>query len=204
MYMLNLIFDPTQTDGRFVNYNQQSPNSDPLQNSKVWLQLQGGGVADLDPQALNPQSLTSPYSWSLFGPDGSLHVSKSQAPSSNPNATVPPFFAVRVGLIAGGSLPGGTAYTLTVIFGRQPRATQPFPSPFTQDDTSTGRSCNVFSQSGSILSGTGQPQIYFPLKPIANAPGSSGITHNYEFEVGLVLGSPTLTFAHDPELDVSM
>jgi hypothetical protein len=199
MYLLNLMFDPDQTDGRFAPDVTTAPA---LQRSKVWLELQGGAdPSGVSSATFNPETLPSGLSWAVVDPDGSLLTSKSDPPFSG--ATVPPFLAVRIAPVPTTTIPADTTFTITVIFGREPRAQQPYASPFTLDNTTTGANCAVFNLGGLTIP-SGQSGVYFPLRPIANAPASQSISHHYEFEIGLIVDDGVYTFGHDPELDVGM
>jgi hypothetical protein len=199
VYMLNLMFDPNQTDGRFA---ADVKNALPLQRSKVWLELLGGAdPTNIASTTFNPEQLASGLSWSPVDPDGSLLTSKNVAPFTG--ATVPPFLAVRIAPVAGAALPANTTFTITVIFGREPRALQPYASPFTLTNTTSGSNCAVFNL-GNLTIPSGQSGVYFPLRPITNSPAGKSIAHHYDFQIGLIVNNGVYTFGHDPELDVGM
>jgi hypothetical protein len=196
VYLLNLMFDVTETDGRFSSDDPSQTN--PLLRSKVWLQLTGGAdPSNVSMTTFNPESLASGLSWTPLSSDGSLLTSAGTPPFSG--ATVPPVLAVRIAPVSALA----AALHVAVIFGREPRSIQPFASPFTLDDTPSGATCAVFDY-GDLAIPTGQTGLYLPLRPIANKPSGTSVSHHYEFEIGLIVNDGVFTFGHDPEVDVSM
>lgn len=197
MFLLNLMFDATTT-GRFSDDDPTQTN--PLLRSKVWLQLTGGAdPSNVSDPAFNPESLPAGLSWTPLSSDGSLLASARTPPFSG--ATVPPFLAVRVAPVSPYS--ADTDFHVAIIFGREPRAIQPFASPFTLNNAAGGSSCAIFDY-GDLTVPSGQTGLYLPLRPIANAPAGPSMSHHYEFQVGLIVDDGAFTYGHDPEMDVGM
>lgn len=182
MYMLNLKFSATRTDGIFEDNSQGSA---PLATSKEWISAPDPSPW---PSTFNPSS----YTWTDDGPDNSLTVKSTQNPGQ---------ILVRV---YGVNMPQGATATirLTVVFGRL-RRNSTVASPFTLTQAPGGAVCAVFD---SNFDGPAPDGSWcWKLGPIVNFPNSQGQAQKYEFVVGITVVLSTgqwLTFGHDPEMDV--
>jgi hypothetical protein len=181
VYMLNLLFNPSNTDGLFVDYSNAGA---PLTRSKTWLTCP-------DPTNWNSFNVLT-ASWTDTGVDATVSISKSATPYP---------ICVRIASASGLTSP---TIRLSVLFGRK-RGNQRFASPFTLNNAASGTSCAVFDTNYDA------PQLsdgswFWPLRPLSIAPGNSGLVYRFDFLVGatVVVGGVATTFGHDPEMDVQM
>jgi len=150
-----------------------------------------------------PDALAQGTSWKELGQDGSILLGKLSLNGGH--------IGVR---IAPTSSAGPLAATLrtTVVFGREPRAYQPYASPFTLNWGTSNLVCTVFS---TVAYATGSRTDFPPpnsgsawftdLGPIANAPleSSGPLSQHYDFTVGASVNGGAVTYGHDPEMDVT-
>jgi hypothetical protein len=224
MYMLNVLFDLTDTDGRFMEYNDTKNNPNVLGHSKAWLQLVNSAGQPMQPTDVNGNIIapntggapSNPFApawtpdalpacpggqqWQEVGQDGSLLLSKS----SNPG-----YICVRYAYNPSSTTPIGSSPSLrmTVTFGREPKANQVFSSPFTLGWGGTTSVCTVFSSVSPDFQGPNSSSAwFFALGPLVNAPAPGPTAHHYEFQVATTYanaGQVSATYGHDPEMDVS-
>ncbi|HXB75365.1 MAG TPA: hypothetical protein VNY05_44445 [Candidatus Acidoferrales bacterium] len=201
--MLNLSFDVTDTDGRFQDYSETSSGNNVLTHSKVWLQLFNSSGIPTDPTLPTPPStdpcnpfspwtpdnLASGQQWKALAQDGSILLSKA-----NPG---------HIGVRIVTNSPEITVVEIAAVFGREPRAYQPYSSPFTLNRGSSLLVCCVFVTT-NIAANSGSAW-YLDLGPIANAPAASSVSlsHHYDFTVAASVNNGSYTFGHDPEMDVT-
>lgn len=194
-YMLNLVFnytDSSAADGRFMDYSTQT---NPLLTSKVWLQPATGVTApdpnrssdwvffERDKQHLNFDLTTTPTLW--------VRVVDANQQNDNFNARI------------------------TILMGRndQKHATQPMSSPIVNPSVVAGPLCiwDTLTPGGSVFvpasttPGGGTVASWLMALGVANQGSSAnGPENNYIFLVAAtVIGTRSLTFSHDPDMDIT-
>ena len=192
MYMLNLVFkiDPTQPFGRFSG----DVSGAYLDKSLDWLRLKTD-----DPKDMNKFDPEDAKLWNPLGQAGTLLIPKRK---DNQGNVKDDWICIRV-LRHPASDPNAAIQKvrLVVAFGRPVRATQEHASPFTHDDSDTGRAVTSFVRDGQ---GAG-PAWFFPLARIAKWSEEQNLTHRYEFAVGLIVTTTTgdeYHYGEDPEMDI--
>jgi hypothetical protein len=182
MYMLNLLFDPEVTTGRFAASHGRNLLNE---QSRVWLR-----VDVTDPEECRELDPESPeLEWRAMGGEGSLLV----------HAAARPFIAVRIAPVR--PIGGDDVLHATITFGREMRALQPYASPFTSNDDPSGPVSAVFDFH-NLSRRNREGGWYLPLKPIAHVPECTYSLHRYEFAVGVRYGDRS--YGHDPQMDVTL
>ena len=193
MYMLNLVFkiDPNAPYGQFSG----DVSGAYLEKSRDWLRLKVD-----DPDDISKFDPEDTKKWNPLGEAGTLLIPKRKDSSGKAKVD---WICIRV-LRHPGSDPNAAIQKvqLVVSFGRPVRATQDYASPFTHDDSDTGRAVTAF-----VLDGQGAgPAWFFPLKKIARWSTEENLTHRYEFSVGLIVKTSAgeYHYGEDPEMDIAL
>lgn len=195
MYLLNLLFDLTPGAQNKENALFTSgTGANPLDNSRQWLHLRPDAGHLDNPVGFDAETAV----WEKVGGSNDSHLLLSK--SSNPG-----HICVRIAP----TVPIDPAATLSIVvlFGKPATAHQRHASPFSFNDLPGGRTAAAFHLHPGIVRNSGQGW-FFPLKPIAKAPGAAdlNVVHRYEFTVGAKLSNlgDVYHFGEDPEMDVSI
>lgn len=196
MYMLNLLFEWAETNGRFRGDRPGGV----LNRSMNWLQLDpltpepvGAALAAFDPETAG---------WNDLGQAQTLLIPSRGRPPSPENLCI----RVRsdpndAGFPIGA---GGATLQLAVCFGRAVKARQAQASPLTDNNAAGGPVMTTF------ISGVGTTNTavawFFPLGQIMARPGNPNLTDRYEFSVGAIVtrGGVTHYYGEDPEVDIGL
>ncbi len=190
MYLLNLLFDFNQGNGRFTG----DRGKDPLVQSMNWLKLNGPEPPDPVPNDF-PDALPAGSSWEDLGEARTLLLPSTPAPGHNIGIRVAPFPVA--------ALPAGSEVQLVVSFGRP--AKQNLPTAIASPFTDNGAVRTTF-----VLGPRGRPPAawYLNLGKIdpGARPNKRDISERFEFSVGVivrdVVGGVTRYYGEDPEMDV--
>ena len=190
MYMLNLLFDFNDTEGRFTGDRGNTP----LLKSRNWLVLN-------DPEPANPAAFDPETArWTDLGEADTLLVPSAPDPGSicvriapDPTAAAFPNFD-----------PATATLQLVLAFGVPARARQRFASPFTTDGRPGGPTKSTFVL-GPIRRNT-TVGWFMVLGKIVNKPINPRLTHRYEFALGTIVttgnGAAVHHYGDDPEMDI--
>ena len=184
MFMFNLLFDFSKTDGLFSG-DFTGAGSTILDKSKNWLK---------QPQRDPPDPFNTPHPWEDLL-EGTLLV-------PNPIGEA---IGVRIAPHKNGPPLTAPTLDLMVSFGSRDLARTPFASPFA---TAAGETIATFSHIGVALPAVGY--WYFKLDKIAKASAHANKAHRYEFVVGTIIKDIqggvllTRTFGHDPQMDIGL
>jgi hypothetical protein len=229
--MLNLLFDPRNQDGRFVETPPPASALFPLLQSRHWLRLNGPDPASLS--TFDPENQTI---WDDLGAVGTLLLPKATPAIPDPGyiciriapvSCTPPPPAVPTTAVTALN-PTGMTLRLVASFGRPIIAARtPRASPFSDGaalpqifTTFIAPDFTVIATGGGL---TGTPPVpnpapnttagwFFSLGKInarspVPTPASAApfLTDRYEFSVGaiaIVPGTGTRHYGDDPEMDV--
>lgn len=188
MYMLNVLFNFNDDNGRFTG----DRGSGPLLKSMNWLRLNGPEPADPVPPGF-PDALPAGSIWEDLGEARTLLL---------PSVPDPGHICIRVAPFPAAVLPAGAMLQLVVTFGRPVKHNLPtaIASPF--KDGATVQTTFVL---GPISKNTsaGWFLVCGTIDP-ATRPTKPNLTDRYEFSMGVIVtgGGVTRYYGEDPEVDV--
>jgi hypothetical protein len=201
MFMLNLLFNPAATNGRF---NAAPPKSGPalpaLSQSKTWLSLPDPpNFSTFEPE--NPNN-----NWVVVGRDTSLLVSKSAGTAN---------IAVRLAIDPSVQMPSpAPGIRWGTLFGRSSQPQQEQSSPFVFPGTTMPSPLfyEPYLPSGSnpylpLPSYNGCRGWFFLMSAVAIGPTEPNTTYNFQFIVTALVSLVSVpggvaSYSHDPEMDV--
>jgi hypothetical protein len=189
MFMLNLLFEFGQTNGRF----RGDRGSSALTTSMNWLKLTSAEPVDPNVPAFNPETAD----WENLGEAGTLLI--PGRPAVNDNICI----RIRQDPQELTQIPATATLQLAIGFGRSVRATQVHSSPFVDTQAPPAHKTTLIFDALTRNSG---PAWYFPLGQIAIRPTHPNLTHRYEFSVGVIVKSDGVTryYGEDPEMDIGL
>jgi hypothetical protein len=184
MFMFNLLFDFSKTDGIFSG-DFTGAGATILDKSKNWLKQPQKDPAD-------PFSTGQP--WQDLQ-EGTLLV-------PNPIGEA---IGVRIAPHRNGPVLTAPVLDLAVCFGSRDLARTPFASPFA---TAANETIATFHHIGVALPAAGF--WYFRLDKIVKASPHVNKAHRYEFVIGAIIRDTpggvltTRTYGHDPQMDIGL